>query len=137
MRFKKGIILAAGKGTRLSPATKVTVKPLLPLYDKPLLYYALSNLIKAGIREVLFISQKKDIPEFRKLFGSGKQLGMKFSYTFQKKQVGIPDAINIAKKFILFLTNLEKDCINIIVETGKSPAFTGVPIRDSNINLAY
>ena len=100
MRFKKGIILAAGKGTRLSPATKVTVKPLLPLYDKPLLYYALSNLIKAGVREVLFISQKKDIPEFRKLFGSGKQLGMKFSYTFQKKQVGIPDAVNIAKKFI-------------------------------------
>ena len=100
MRFKKGIILAAGKGTRLSPATKVTVKPLLPLYDKPLLYYALSNLIKAGVREVLFISQKKDIPEFRKLFGSGKQLGMKFRYTFQKKQVGIPDAVNIAKKFI-------------------------------------
>ena len=100
MRFKKGIILAAGKGTRLSPATKVIVKPLLPLYDKPLLYYALSNLIKAGVREVLFISQKKDIPEFRKLFGSGKQLGMKFSYTFQKKQVGIPDAVNIAKKFI-------------------------------------
>ena len=59
MRFKKGIILAAGKGTRLSPATKVTVKPLLPLYDKPLLYYALSNLIKAGVREVLFISQRK------------------------------------------------------------------------------
>ena len=59
MRFKKGIILAAGKGTRLSPATKVTVKPLLPLYDKPLLYYALSNLIRAGVREVLFISQKK------------------------------------------------------------------------------
>ena len=100
MRFKKGIILAAGKGTRLSPATKVTVKPLLPLYDKPLLYYALSNLIKAGVREVLFISQKKDIPEFRKLFGSGKQLGMKFSYAFQKKQVGIPDAVYIAKKFI-------------------------------------
>ena len=95
MRFKKGIILAAGKGTRLSPATKVTVKPLLPLYDKPLLYYALSNLIRAGVREVLFISQKKDISKFRKLFGSGKQLNMKFSYTFQKKQVGIPDAINI------------------------------------------
>ena len=100
MRFKKGIILAAGKGTRLSPATKVTVKPLLPLYDKPLLYYALSNLIRAGVREVLFISQKKDISKFRKLFGSGKKLNMKFSYTFQKKQVGIPDAINISKKFI-------------------------------------
>ena len=100
MRFKKGIILAAGKGTRLSPATKITVKPLLPLYDKPLLYYALSNLINAGVREVLFISQKQDIPQFKKLFGTGKQLGMKFSYSFQKKQIGIPDAINVGKKFI-------------------------------------
>ena len=100
MRFKKGIILAAGKGTRLSPATKITVKPLLPLYDKPLLYYALSNLINAGVREVLFISQKQDMPQFKKLFGTGKQLGMKFSYSFQKKQIGIPDAINVGKKFI-------------------------------------
>jgi len=100
MKFKKGIILAAGKGTRLAPATKVTVKPLLPLYDKPLLYYALSNLINAGVREVLFISQKQDIPQFKKLFGTGKQLGMKFNYTYQKKQIGIPDAINIAEKFI-------------------------------------
>jgi len=100
MRFKKGIILAAGKGTRLSPATKITVKPLLPLYDKPLLYYALSNLINAGVREVLFISQKQDIPQFKKLFSTGKQIGMKFSYSFQKKQIGIPDAINVGKKFI-------------------------------------
>ena len=100
MRFKKGIILAAGKGTRLFPATKITVKPLLPLYDKPLLYYALSNLINAGVREVLFISQKQDIPQFKKLFSTGKQLGMKFSYSFQKKQIGIPDAINVGKKFI-------------------------------------
>ena len=99
MRFKKGIILAAGKGTRLSPATKITAKPLLQLYDKPLLYYALSNLINARVREVLFISQKQDIPQFKKLFGTGKQLGMKFSYSFQKKQIGIPDAINIGKKF--------------------------------------
>ena len=100
MKFKKGIILAAGKGTRLAPATKVTVKPLLPLYDKPLLYYALSNLINAGVREVLFISQQQDISQFKKLFGTGKQLGMKFNYTYQKKQIGIPDAINIAEKFI-------------------------------------
>ena len=99
MRFKKGIILAAGKGTRLSPATKITAKPLLQLFDKPLLYYALSNLINAGVREVLFISQKQDIPQFKKLFGTGKQIGMKFSYSFQKKQIGIPDAINIGKEF--------------------------------------
>lgn len=100
MRFKKGIILAAGRGTRLSPATKVIAKPLLPLYDKPLLYYALSNLINAGVREVLFISQKQDISQFKKLFGTGKQFGMKFSYTFQSKQIGIPDAINVGEKFI-------------------------------------
>ena len=100
MRFKKGIILAAGRGTRLSPATKVIAKPLLPLYDKPLLYYALSNLINAGVREVLFISQKQDTSQFKKLFGTGKQFGMKFSYTFQSKQIGIPDAINVGEKFI-------------------------------------
>ena len=100
MRFRKGIILAAGRGTRLSPATKVIAKPLLPLYDKPLLYYALSNLINAGVREVLFISQKQDISQFKKLFGTGKQFGMKFSYTFQSKQIGIPDAINVGEKFI-------------------------------------
>ena len=66
MRFKKGIILAAGKGTRLFPATEATPKPLLPLYDKPLLYYALSNLMSAGIKEVLFISRKQDVQIFKK-----------------------------------------------------------------------
>ena len=100
MRFKKGIILAAGKGTRLFPSTKAASKPLLPLYDKPLLYYALSNLMLAGIREVLFISRKQDMPSFKKLFGTGNQLGMRFKYSFQAKQKGIPDAINVANKFI-------------------------------------
>ena len=100
MRFKKGIILAAGKGTRLFPSTEAAPKPLLPLYDKPLLYYALSNLMLAGIREVLFISRKQDMPSFKKLFGTGNQLGMRFKYSFQAKQKGIPDAINIANKFI-------------------------------------
>ena len=100
MRFKKGIILAAGKGTRLFPSTEAASKPLLPLYDKPLLYYALSNLMLAGIREVLFISRKQDMPSFKKLFGTGNQLGMRFKYSFQAKQKGIPDAINVANKFI-------------------------------------
>ena len=100
MRFKKGIILAAGKGTRLFPSTEASSKPLLPLYDKPLLYYALSNLMLAGIREVLFISRKQDMPSFKKLFGTGNQLGMRFKYSFQAKQKGIPDAINVANKFI-------------------------------------
>ena len=100
MRFKKGIILAAGKGTRLFPTTEATPKPLLPLYDKPLLYYALSNLMSAGIKEVLFISRKQDMQIFKKLFGTGSQLGMRFKYTFQTKPKGIPDAINVANKFI-------------------------------------
>ena len=100
MRFKKGIILAAGKGTRLFPTTEATPKPLLPLYDKPLLYYALSNLMSAGIKEVLFISRKQDMQIFKKLFGTGSQLGMRLKYTFQTKPKGIPDAINVANKFI-------------------------------------
>ena len=100
MRYKKGIILAAGKGSRLSPATKVTAKPLLPVFDKPMLYYALCNLMLAGIRDILFISRREDIKIFKKMFGSGKQLGMKFSYTYQRKQIGIPDAMRIGKRFI-------------------------------------
>ena len=90
MRFKKGIILAAGKGTRLFPSTEAVPKPLLPLYDKPLLFYALSNLMSAGIREVLFISRKQDIPRFKKLFGTGNQLGMRLKYSLQTKPNLIP-----------------------------------------------
>ena len=66
MKFKKGIILAAGKGSRLSPITSVISKPMLPVYDKPMLYYALTNLMMAGVKEVLFISRKKDISNFKK-----------------------------------------------------------------------
>ena len=100
MRFKKGIILAAGKGTRLFPSTEATPKPLLPLYDKPLLYYALSNLMSAGIKDILFITRKQDMQIIKKLFGTGNHLGMRFKYTFQPKPKGIPDAINVANKFI-------------------------------------
>ena len=100
MRFKKGIILAAGKGTRLSPSTTVVSKPMLPVYDKPMIYYALANLMLAGVKEVLFISTKTDVKIFKKLLGNGKSLGMKFSFTYQKKPIGIPDAISIGKNFI-------------------------------------
>ena len=85
MQFTKGIILAAGKGTRLSPATSVVSKPLLPVYDKPMLYYALATLMNAGIREVLFISRQEDQKIFKQLFKNGKNLGMKFKYAVQKK----------------------------------------------------
>lgn len=100
MRYKKGIIIAAGKGTRLSPATTLTSKPLLPIFDKPMIYYALSNLMEAGVREVLFISRKEDVVSFSKLLGNGRKLGMKFSFAHQRKQIGIPDAISIGENFI-------------------------------------
>ena len=100
MRYKKGIIIAAGKGTRLSPATTITSKPLLPIFDKPMIYYALSNLMEAGVREVLFISRKEDVVSFSKLLGNGRKLGMKFSFAHQRKQIGIPDAISIGANFI-------------------------------------
>ena len=100
MQFTKGIILAAGKGTRLSPATSVVSKPLLPVYDKPMLYYALATLMNAGVREVLFISRQEDQKFFKQLFKNGKNLGMKFKYAVQKKAVGIPDAIRIGEKFV-------------------------------------
>ena len=100
MRYKKGIILAAGKGTRLAPTTKIISKPLLPVFDKPVIYYALSTLIAAGVRQVLFISRKEDLKSFKKIFGNGKQFGMKFSFTIQKRPIGIPDAMLVGSRFI-------------------------------------
>jgi len=100
MRYKKGIILAAGKGTRLAPTTKITSKSLLPIFDKPTIYYALSTLMAAGVKQVLFISRKEDLKSFKKIFGNGKQLGMKFSFAVQNKPIGIPDAMLVGSRFI-------------------------------------
>ncbi|MDA1284469.1 MAG: sugar phosphate nucleotidyltransferase [Proteobacteria bacterium] len=96
----KGILLAAGKGTRLMPATLPLSKPLLPLYDKPMIYYPLETLIRLGIKEILFIVQENDIPVFQNTFGTGKELGLTFQYEIQKFQKGIPDAYLIAKDFL-------------------------------------
>ena len=76
----KGIILAAGKGTRLMPATIPASKPLLPLYDKPMIYYPLETLIRIGIKDILFIVQEEDLPIFKKTFSSGDHVGLNFSY---------------------------------------------------------
>ncbi len=98
--IKKAIILAGGKGTRLSPLTKVLNKQLLPLYDKPLIFYPLSVLMLAGIKEILIITNKGETNLFKKILGNGENLGIKIFYKEQKKPKGLPEAFIIGEKFI-------------------------------------
>ena len=98
--IKKGIILAGGMGTRMSPLTKAVNKQLLPIYDKPLIFYPLSILMLAKIRDVLIIVNKGQLDQYRKLIPDGKKLGMKINYIEQDKPRGLPDAFILGKKFI-------------------------------------
>ena len=146
--IKKGIILAGGHGTRMSPLTKAVNKQLLPIYDKPLIYYPLSVLMLAGIKNILIIVNKGQLPQFKKILQDGKRFGVKISYAEQMKPKGLPDAFILGKNFIRkdkvalilgdnFLTKNLKKCVKlnsgckILVHPVSKPELFGI----ANINV--
>jgi len=141
--IKKAIILAGGAGTRLHPLTRIACKQLLPVYDKPMIYYPLATLMLGGLREVLIISTPKDIPMFRDLLGDGSRLGMHIEYAEQVKPAGIAQAFLIGEKFIngegvslilgdnIFYGKLDfyRDALNLVTHQGGACIF-GYQVRD-------
>ena len=153
--IKKGIILAGGKGTRMSPLTKAVNKQLLPIYDKPLIYYPLSILMLAKIRDILIVVNKGQLSQYKKLFPNAENLGIKITFKEQEKPKGLPDAFLVGEKFInnsnvamilgdnFFygqnLSKLLRDCANlkqgakIVLHSVKNPELFGVAkINDKN-----